>query len=511
MSQPIQPQTRTGRAVLFVTIMASSLAFLEGSALNVALDALQQDLNASASQLLWIVNLYTLLLAALIMVSGALGDRLGRKRVYGIGIALFALSSLICGAAPNADLLIAARALQGVGGALMIPGSLAIISAHFPPESRGRAIGLWSAITTVVSVAGPLIGGWLAGQGLWRWVFFITPPLAAPTLAALILWVPESRDESATGGIDWAGAALITAALGALTYGFTEGPGRGFSSPLILAALIGGVLLLGAFIWWQTRSPAPMAPLRVFRSKTFSGANLLTFFLYGGLYAVLLFLPLNLIQVQGYDPIEAALALLPISVGLILLSRFTGGLADRIGARPLLTAGPLTFAAGALWLGFAGLGEGTADYWTQFFPGVMLIGVGMGITVAPLTTAVMTALDAQMAGLASGINNAVSRTGGALATAALGAAMLAVFQGALLARVNGLGLPAEALAALMRDSASLGATAVPAGLGMAQAEAAGQAIRLAFVESFRVLSWLGAALAALSAGLAFVLVGREGE
>ncbi len=375
-----------GRWVLFSTILASSMAFIDTSALNVALPALQEDLHASGVQLLWIVNAYLLMLAALILVGGSLGDRLGRKKVFMIGISLFVLASLACGFAPTTEFLIGARVVQGIGGAMMIPGSLAIITTYFAPDQRGGAIGMWSAATTIVTVAGPVLGGLLADAGLWRGVFLINLPLGITTLLVLYFKVPESRAE--------------------LTYGFISLPDLGFGNPRIYGTLLGGFVALVAYVVVEARSDHPMMPLHLFKSRTFSGTNLLTLFLYGALSVSTFFLCLNLVQAQGYSQSLAGLADIPFALLLTGLSGWAGGLADRHGPRLLLIVGPLLIGLGFLLMAFVGLTDGPSDYWKTFLPGIIVFGLGMGITVAPLTTAVMGSVATQYAGTASGINNA---------------------------------------------------------------------------------------------------------
>ncbi|HEX9373195.1 MAG TPA: MFS transporter [Roseiflexaceae bacterium] len=499
-------QPAVGRWVLFATILASSMAFIDGSALNVALPALQADLHATGAQLLWIVNAYLLMLAALILVGGSLGDRLGRKKVFMAGIGLFMLASLACGLAPTVELLIGARVIQGIGGALMIPGSLAIIGASFGAEQRGRAIGTWSAATTLVTIAGPVLGGFLAGAGLWRGVFLINLPLGIAALLALVLKVPESRDEQASGSIDYLGAILASLGLAGLTYGFISAPDFGFGDPRVYATLLGGVAVLAAFVVVEARVEHPMVPLGLFKSRTFSGANLLTLFLYGGLSVGIFFLSLNLIQAQGYPQSIAGFAFTPFVLLIATLSRWTGGLADRFGPRLPLIAGPALAGAGFLLFAFVGLTSGPADYWTTFFPGIVVLGVGMAITVAPLTTAVMGAVPSHASGTASGINNAVSRAAGVLAIAIVGAVALLVFARALEARTANLGLSDAARAELQRAAAQLGAAPVPKDVAPGQAAAVRLAIRLAFVDAFRVVVIVCAGLAWLSAAMAALLI-----
>jgi EmrB/QacA subfamily drug resistance transporter len=502
----------TGRWVLFATVLASSMVFIDGSALNVALPVLQRDLGANGTELLWIVNSYALLLAALILQGGSLGDHYGRKRVFMAGIGLFAVASFCCGIAPTTGFLIAARAVQGVGGALMVPGSLALISASFSPQQRGRAIGTWGAFSTLTTVGGPIIGGFLASAGLWRGVFFINLPLAVLALAALVAKVPESRDTSLSGALDWPGAILATVGLAGITYGFLEASRLGWTDPLILGGLGGGALALIAFVVVEARSTYALVPLRLFRSRMFSGTNLMTWFLYGALGGALVFFPLNLVQVQGYDPAIAGFAFLPFALLLTALSRWAGGLIDRRGARLPLTVGPGIVGFGFLALAQPGLTGGPVDYWTSYFPGVVLLGVGMGITVAPLTTAVMGAVSAQHAGVASGVNNAVARAAGVIAVAVLGTVALLSFRGALDARTAALALPAPARAALQQEAAKLGDAAVPPGLPPPQAAAVTDAIKWAFVDTFRLIVTLAAGLAWLSALLAALILqpGRAG-
>jgi EmrB/QacA subfamily drug resistance transporter len=485
------------------------MAFIDGTALNVALPALQAGLRASGVQLLWVVNAYLLMLAALIPLGGSLGDVLGRKRVFAIGISLFVAASLVCGIAPTIGFLIVARLIQGIGSALMIPGSLSIITAFYGPEKRGRAIGTWAAATTIVTVAGPILGGVLSGAGLWRGVFLINLPLGIAALLVLLLKVPESRDEQSTGRIDYAGAALLAAGLAGLTYGFISAPDLGFGNLQVLGALAAGILGVAAFVVVEARSDHPMIPLGLFSSRTFSGVNLLTFGLYGALSAGTFFLSLNLVQAQGYSMAVAGLAFTPFALILTALSRWAGGLVDRGGPRLPLVVGPAIAGAAFFFMAWSGLSEGPSRYWVTFFPGVVLLGIGMGITVAPLTTAVMSSVASHFAGTASGINNAVSRTAGVLAIAVVGAAALFLFSNSLQARSTHIEIDGPARAALSAEASRLGAAEVPAGVSPERAGEVRTAIRLAFVDSFKVVMLICAALAWIGAALAGVFVERK--
>jgi EmrB/QacA subfamily drug resistance transporter len=386
-----------------------------------------------------------------------------------------------------------------VGAALLMPGSLALIGASVASERRGRAIGTWSAFTAIFAAIGPVLGGWLAQNASWRWVFLLNLPVAAATLLAL-RHVPETRDPQAPR-VDAAGAVLVTLGLGALVYGLIESAARGWSDGLVRSALAVGVVVLGLFIAVEARIESPMLPLAVFKSRTFSGANLVTLLLYAALSGALFFLPFDLIQVQGYSPSAAGASLVPLTVLLFALSRWSGRLVDRYGGRRPLIAGPLVAAAG-----FALLSRAGADYWTTLFPGVLVLGLGLALTVAPLTTVVMGAVPPTHAGLASGINNAVARTAGLLAIAAFGIALVSRFDRSLDERLGALDLPAEARVTLDRERDRLAAAEIPADLEPADRVALRQAIRVSFLEGFRLVTHLCAALACAAAAAAWLLV-----
>jgi EmrB/QacA subfamily drug resistance transporter len=489
--------------ILAATILASSLAFIDSTSTTLALPALQQELNATGVELQWVVQAYTLFLAALILVGGALGDRYGRRRVFSIGIILFTIASVWCGFAPTIGQLIFARAVQGIGAALLVPGSLAIIRASFHEEKRGQAIGTWSGFSALTTALGPVVGGWLVENISWRWVFFTNVPLALAALFLTFRCVSESRDDEAAGTLDWWGAGLATVALAGIVYGLTESPALGFTSWQVLGALAGGSVALVVFLVVESRVSTPLLPLELFRSQTFVGANLLTLLLYAALGGSLFFLPLNLIQVQGYPATAAGLALLPFVLTMFVLSRWAGGLIVRYGAKLPLIVGPSIAGLGFVVFALPGIG---GSYWTTFFPAIMVLSLGMAISVAPLTTTVMNAVADRHAGVASGINNAVSRTAGLLAIAVLGIVMYAVFNSTLDTRIAPLDLPAAAQQQLATERTRLAGAEPPASLPEDTRVALEQAINESFVAGFRSIMLVAAGLAFASAASAALLI-----
>nr|WP_269204753.1 MFS transporter [Motilibacter deserti] len=397
-----------------VTILGSGMAFLDGTVVNVALPRIGEDLDAGLAALQWTVNAYTLTLAALILLAGALGDRFGRRRVFLVGVVWFAVTSAACGLAPDATTLVAARALQGVGAALLTPGSLAILQASFAREDRARAIGAWSGLGGIAGAVGPLLGGWLVEAASWRWAFFINLPLAAVVVLAA-RHVPESRDEQRAPGLDLPGAALGALALAGTTYALTAWPEDG-ASPVVLGALVGGLVALGAFVLRERSARSPMLPLGLFGSRAFTASNLVTFAVYAALGGVFLLLVLELQVVAGSGPVAAGAALLPVTLIMLALSARMGAVSERTGPRLPMTVGPLLAAAGTVLL--AGVDAETA-YARDVLPGVLLFGLGLSVTVTPLTATVLGSVDDRYAGTASGVNNAVARAAGLLAVAAL--------------------------------------------------------------------------------------------
>jgi EmrB/QacA subfamily drug resistance transporter len=489
--------------ILAATILGSSMAFIDGTVVNVALPALQQSLNATVFDVQWVVEAYSLPLAALLLVGGSLGDQYGRRRIFLIGIGIFSLASAWGGLAANVHQLILARAAQGVGGALLVPGSLALIGASFRGEERGRAIGTWSGFTAITAAIGPVLGGWLIQQISWRAVFFLNLPLALIVLLISFRHLPESRDENANEQLDWVGAALTTIGLGSLVYGLIESSRLSFSHPSVLAGLIGGSLLLPVFVIYEAHARNPMLPLALFRSRNFAGANLLTLLLYSALGGTLFFLPLNLVQVQGYTATEAGAALLPFILIIFLLSRWSGGLVARYGPKIPLVLGPIIAAIGFAIFAVPGVG---ANYWTEIFPATAVLGLGMAVSVAPLTTTVMNAVPENRVGIASGINNAVSRAAGLLAVAVFGIVMLHVFSRSLDSRLSAIELPPAVKHSLDDQRNKLAGVAFPEEIPLPLRETLRQTISESFVQGFRSVMVFGAVLALASGVISWLLI-----
>ena len=484
------------RWTLIATILASAMTFIDGTVVNVALPALQTDLHATITDVQWVVEAYALFLSSLILVGGSMGDQLGRKRVFLAGVAFFTGASVLCGLATSSRVLIIGRALQGIGAAFLVPGSLSIISATFDDAERGRAIGTWSGFSAITTAIGPVIGGWLIQHVSWRAAFFINVPLAAIVLFLSVRYMDESKDPSRTGQLDWMGALLGVAGLGGIVLGLLEWPPLGPGHPLVIGALSIGAVGIALLVVVELRVANPMLPFHLFRSRTFTLANVLTLLLYGALGVVLFLLPLELIQVQHYTATEAGAALVPLAIIMFTLSRWAGGLIHRIGPKIPLTIGPAIAAVGIALFARAGMAD---SYWTTIFPAVCLLGFGMTITVAPLTTAVMGAVETQHSGVASGINNTVSRVAGLLTIAIFGVFLARAFESDVRPRLDHLALPAAARAQIDAQLPKMaGAELKSVGLDDQQRANAQGAIDEAFVSGFRMVV-LGSAILALAA------------
>jgi EmrB/QacA subfamily drug resistance transporter len=497
---------------LLLTILGTGMAYLDQTALNVALPAIQRDLRTDVAGLQWVSDIYILALAAPMLIGGALGDRYGRVRVYVGGVILFVVASALGAFAPSIELLVAARAVQGLGGALLIPGSFALINTGFAADRRGRAMGIWGAFSPLVTLSGPLVGGWLVDNASWRAVFLLNLPLGV--IAALAArFVPESRDDSATGPLDWPGVLTLLVGLGSLLFGLIEGGHFGWGHPAVVAALIIGVAGLVMFVIVERRSPAqagpapaPLLPLWTLRNRTFVGVNTLTLIHYFAMSSVFFFFTLNLQQAQRFSAFQAGLMQLPIPIILVLMSNPMGRLIDRIDPRRIIAVGVLLNALGFVLYGLPGL---DGSYWLTFFPAQIVFGLGLGCLVVPLTAVAINALGRQGSGIASGLNASVTRIAQMLAIAIFGVMMVSSFRAALDARTAELPLEAAARAQLMTETRNLGATQPPAGLSPELTQFVDTAVRLAFVDSFRQMMWLSAVIALIGLAVWLAIVWRE--
>jgi len=488
--------------ILAATILGSSLAFVDSTVVNVALPALQASFHATVADVQWVVESYGLFLAALILVGGSLGDLFGRRLMFLAGVAIFATASAGCGIASNMRELLVGRSVQGVGAALLVPGSLAIISTSFDDKARGQAIGTWSGFTAITTALGPVLGGWLIEHASWRWAFFLNLPLAAAVVGISLWQIPESRS-AADGHVDWLGAFVATVGLGGLVNGFIASTTRGWADPLVWGSLMAGIAGLVVFFAVEDHVSSPMVPRALFKSHSFSGANLLTLFLYAALGIFFFLFPLNLIQVQGYSATATGAAALPLILLMFLLSRWSGGLVARYGPRVPLVIGPLIAAAGFVL--FA-LPSAAGRYWSTFFPAFVVLGLGMAVSVAPLTTVVMDSVAQNRAGAASGLNNAVARVAGVLAIAVLGIVMVSAFASRLNHSLASLAIPPGISRTIRSDETKLAGLQLPAGLDAGAAAKIRALVSQAFVFGFRVVMLICAGLAMTSATFAWLMI-----
>ncbi len=491
--------------ILTATILGSSMAFIDSTVVNVALPAIQSGFHATVVDMQWVVESYGLFLGALILVGGALGDLLGRRRIFLVGVAIFSVASAGCGIASNIHQLILARSIQGVGAALLVPGSLAIISTSFDEKSRGQAIGTWSGFTAITTAIGPVLGGWLVQHASWRWAFFINLPLAAAVIGISLLAIPENR-RTAAGRIDWIAALLATVGLGGLVTGFLESVNLGWRNPYVFGGLTVGFGSLIAFVFVEAHVTSPMVPLKLFRSRSFSGANLLTLLLYAATGIFFFLFPLNLIQVQQYSPTAAGTAILPMILLMFLLSRWAGGLVARFGARGPLIVGPVIAAIGFVLFAVPSVG---ASYWRSFFLALVILGLGMTVTVAPLTTVVMNSTEQDRVGAASGINNTVARVAGVLAIAVLGIVMVKAFGFDLNRSLAHLSLPPHVLQELRANEIKLAGLQAPVGIDPTATSAIAESVRKAFIFGFRIIMVICSGLSLTSAAIAWLIIPRE--
>jgi len=481
------------------------MAFIDSTVVNVAIPALQTSLHANVVGVQWVVESYGLFLGALILVGGSLGDLFGRRLMFLAGVGIFAIASIGCGFASNIQQLIIARSIQGVGAAFLVPGSLSIISASFDEATRGQAIGTWSGFTAITTAIGPVLGGWLIDHASWRWAFFINPPIAVAVIVISLWRIPESRNEGA-GRVDWVGTLLVVAGLGGVVYGFIESVGNGWGTILVSGSFIAGVACLIAFGFVEAGVHSPIVPPALFQSRSFRGANLLTLFLYAALGIFFFLFPLNLIQVQGFSTTATGAAVLPLILLLFSLSRWSGGLVVRYGPKAPLIVGPLVSALGFALFALPGVG---ASYWKAFFPAFVVLGFGMAVSVAPLTTVVMNSVGPDRAGVASGINNAVSRVAGLLAIAILGIVMVKLFNSKLDRSLAAQPLPSGILQYIESNETKLAGLDLPSGQEAETTEMIRASIYRAFIFAFRIVMLICAGLSLASALAAWFMIPAE--
>ncbi|MEJ7815382.1 MAG: DHA2 family efflux MFS transporter permease subunit [Rubrobacteraceae bacterium] len=499
-----QPSSRPW--VLAAASLGSGMAFLDSTVMNVALPAVQADLGASARQVQWAYGAFALVLSALILVGGTLGDRFGRRRLFVFGAAVFGAGSLWCALAPDPGQLVAARAVQGVGGALLVPASLAIVGASFEGKQRTKAIGAWGALSGLAMAVGPVLGGWLVDEVSWRAAFLITPAMAVVAVPIALWHVRESRDPEARR-LDLVGAILATSGLAGLVYALIESSTLGPGSPRVLAALMLGVIALSAFVFVERRTKDPMVPPTLFHSRSFAGANLVTLLFYMGLTGSLYFLPFLMMQVHGYSAFASGSVFLPFVAMALLIGRLSGRICERFGAKVPLIVASLAIAVGLLLFALPGAEHGS--YWTSFFPAMVVQGFGMALAITPLTTVALGSVEGEHSGLAAGVNNAVARVAGLLAVAVLGVLVYGAFSASLDARLEGMDLPGGSRSAMEAAKADLGAAQAPEGVDARTEARIEGAIAESFVAGFRAVMLAAAGLAFASALVAALLVGDK--
>lgn len=494
-----------GRWVLLATILGSGMAFIDSTAMNVVIPVLQSELNATIPQVQWIMEAYALFMSSLMLLGGALGDKFGRKRIFALGIVLFTCASIWCGLSPNTSQLIVARAFQGAGGALLVPGSLAIVNISFSDERRGRAIGTWSAFTAITTALGPILGGWLAENLSWRFVFFINVPLALIVLATLYWRIPESRKGNGEEKLDVWGSLFAVLGFGCIVFGLIDSANVGFGHPKVIIPLVAGGLLLLSFLYHENKSSSPMMPLNLFKSKTFSGGNLITLLFWGAWSGAIFFIPFNLIQLQGYSAAGVGLAFTPLVVALFLVSPWAGGLVANYGAKPPLLVGTIMAAVGFYLFTLPGIG---GSYWTTFFPAITILGIGMAIIISPLTTAVMESVALRESGVASGINNTVGRIAGLLAIAIMGVFALSTFNRSLDFELSSLELQEETRQSIDDQRIKILLIDIPEDIAAETKSDLKNAIEQSFLASFRLMMMISAGLVLIGTFVAWVTIER---
>lgn len=500
------PVSKTvGRWVLLATILGSGMAFIDSTAMNVVIPVLQSELNATIPQVQWIMEAYALFMSSLMLLGGVLGDKFGRKRIFALGILLFTGASIWCGLSPNTSQLIVARAFQGAGGALLVPGSLAIVNISFSDERRGRAIGIWSAFTAITTTLGPILGGWLAENLSWRFVFFINVPLAVIVLGTLYWRIPESKKGNGEQKLDVWGSLFAVLGFGCIVFGLIDSANVGFGHIKVIVPLVAGGIFLISFIIHESRSSSPMMPLNLFKSKTFTGGNLITLLFWAAWSGAIFFIPFNLIQLQGYSAAGVGFAFVPLVAALFLVSPWAGGLVANYGAKPPLIVGTIMAAAGFFLFTLPGIG---GSYWTTFFPAIAVLGIGMAIIISPLTTAVMESVELKESGVASGINNTVGRIAGLLAIAIMGVFALSTFNRSLDYELSSLDLQKQTRQSIDDQRIKILLIEIPQDISSETQTNLKNAIQISFLASFRLMMLISATLVLIGTFVAWITIER---